>query len=187
MNVLERVLPFKQFSIVTLVGFLVTTALAQSLLEPQASKAISAGYVFCWANISALAYLGGLLIDSLASRGEKQISKHLKGFAMVLGVVKFFVFMLVLFFLVAVLKLPALHLFAGALAAMTLMASAMSFYYLRYVKEQRLENERKQEEIRLARLAKMQKSSKDRGKSQTRYYSPTSDPQRSQLRPIRSS
>ena len=153
MNLLDHVLPFKKFSLHTLIGFLGAYLVSQLTLDRAQGQGLIAGYIFCWANITALAYLGGLLVGSLASQGEMKISKHLKGFAMFLGVMKFFFFMIALFVLVSILKLEPLFLFIGAFSALVVMASSMSYFYLQYVKEEARKNLAKQEEIRLLRLA----------------------------------
>ena len=103
-----------------------------------------------WANISVLTYLGGLVVSSIIN--QNNADSGLKGLGLFLGAIKFFLTLTILFFLIAVVKLPAISIFGGALTGLTFMSGGMSFYYIRYLKAQTELNEQIQEGMRLARI-----------------------------------
>ena len=88
-----------------------------------------------------------------------------------LGFVKFFLFIVILFVLVSVLKLSPMFLFAGAFIALSIMAGVMSYFYMRYIKELAVQREKEHEAIRMQRLAneKSQTRAKSSPKSASHY------------------
>lgn len=150
MHLTQKVLPLKtmiQFSIALLA---LTLPFAWYFWSDVSVKSYVAGYVLCCLNLWALTYLGSLIVHSVAS--NKKVVKHIKGLTIVLGLVKFFFFIVSLFILIALLEYSAIHIFLGSLLALSVSAAFMSYTFLDYLKELRHDRELKHAELVAQRL-----------------------------------
>lgn len=139
MTFLKKVLPFKAFTIQAGLGLMLTTSLAFLFFGKEPTRAFFLGYCFYWANISALVYLGGLLVESVIGQKAEASRKSLRNLGMLMGALKFIGSIVVLFILINMLHLKIVPLLSGIFVAMLWTGVLISTYYYRYLNTQKRE------------------------------------------------
>ena len=147
MDIFEKCFDIKRFVILLIISALILTGGVYFFLPLKDVFAVLAGFGLFSANILALSYISGLVINIIAHSNPSPKSSSSQNIAILLGSGKFLLLFGALYVFIAIVGLSGLYLFIGSLLALILIAFWMSINYLKYLSDISLAKRKREESV----------------------------------------